>query len=218
MTFLLLPRSRRAFSSNKGFTLLELLVVVTISAALILLLSRLYWMVGKASGSLNNVQNDWLLDQFMRNQIYALDQKYIGQGAFHGEPQRLRFVTRHSASNGAAGVLTLSEYNYDEFQEELRYRERVLPPWWNDQLNGSDAIQQVFNSGKVRNWWSDVALTRVTELRFSYSAGKLNEWVNRWQETTQVPALIKLEYQYAGQLHQTILQPMALSSYMRSGS
>ena len=49
---------RRICSRNGGFTLLELLVVVTISAALILLLSRLYWMVGKAGGSLNKLDID----------------------------------------------------------------------------------------------------------------------------------------------------------------
>ena len=98
---------------ERGFSLLELVVVVTISAGLIILLSLLYRNIRFTGEALKSVETDWTAELFMRKQLLYRDERFDAFGLFQGEPDAVRFVTRFSARYGNAGPPVYVRYRYD---------------------------------------------------------------------------------------------------------
>jgi len=122
--------ARRPAGSSSGFTLLELLVVVVLSAALVALLGLVYRQVQQAGEALTSVESDWQVQMFLRRQLVARDERFDALALTTGESTRLRLVTRYSAAYAMAGPPVLAHYEFEPNQERLVYRETPLPPWW----------------------------------------------------------------------------------------
>ncbi len=113
-----------------GFTLLELLVVVLISVALIVFLSSLYRTVGRTVVMLDNIEDEWRTEQFMRRQYLLAHRASVDFDLFEGTRDSLSFVSYKSARHGEHGPPMLVRYRFAPEEARLVYQERSLPAWW----------------------------------------------------------------------------------------
>ena len=141
-----MSRSCRTGSKARGFTLLELLVVVAVSAALIALLGLVYRQVQRTGQGLGAAESDWQVQVFLRRQIAARDERFDPLALNEGDTTSLRLVSRYSAAHAMAGPPVLAHYLFLPNQERLVYRETPLPPWWTD---GQSAV--AFRSATLAN-------------------------------------------------------------------
>jgi prepilin-type N-terminal cleavage/methylation domain-containing protein len=95
--------SARASVPAGGFSLLELLVVITISAAMVVFLGLLYRNVLFTGTALQAVESDWLVERFLRRQLAFRDGRFDDLGVFYGSSVELGFVSRYSARYLASG-------------------------------------------------------------------------------------------------------------------
>jgi prepilin-type N-terminal cleavage/methylation domain-containing protein len=194
-----LSRSCRTRSKARGFTLLELLVVVAVSAALIALLGLVYRQVQRTGQGLGAAESDWQVQVFLRRQIAARDERFDPLALNEGDTTSLRLVSRYSAAHAMAGPPVLAHYLFLPNQERLVYRETPLPPWWTD---GQSAV--AFRSATLADATltsnEQVLLAGVTALRFAYGDGSDTGWRDSWLlfADSEPPPLVRLRFDRLG--------------------
>lgn len=174
---------------HRGFTLMEVVIAMALSALVVMMAVGLYSTVQRAGTSIVSAQRVWIAQQFLRGQLANQDQtlnKTFNLVRF--ERDRLTFVTRKSALYGHDGPPVVAFYRIDH--GELRYREVPLPPWWKledresqfdlERLRGSPtayegALFAIPANGGFNRWDRDS-----------------RDWVERWTDESALPPLVRL--------------------------
>lgn len=211
-----MPRFRR-----RGFTLIEILVVVTISAAIVMALSLLYRTTGRAAVALQTNQGDWSTEQFLRGQLRDLPMDRFSLAAFDGRRETLLFLTRRSALASHDGAPVVVRYRYDAARARLEYQERPAPAWWRDVPSADGRYSAIllfreFEGGKPV---PTLLLQGVEDLSFAYrAAGRDARWTERWDDPKQMPALVRMQFRRGGKPVELVMEAgMRLSVPVMSG-
>jgi prepilin-type N-terminal cleavage/methylation domain-containing protein len=195
-----------------GFSLLELLIVITISGALIVFISQLYRMVGDTANTLFSNNKQWLFERFIRKQLWFLDRRFVQSDLFECRSQEMIFVSQYSAKYALSGPPVLTKYFYDDSLNTLFYTEAIIPPWWNDAAKNF-RHSDLFNT--LSTQWKTTAITQVKDFKLSYFDGK--KWSNTCFPGTLFPVLIKLQFSKTGVAAELIMETRGLSYSMPSG-
>ncbi len=207
-------------NNRRGFTLLELLLSMALTAALVVLASNIYQTVQKVGNKTLNINRDWGVENFVRLQVEAFDaalnSKYL---AVDFKPDALTFISRNSAQFGHSQRPVLATYRYDASQQSMIYSELTLPPWW----DGRDALyaQQMdsWKSGGYRQgFYQGVMLSGVDTARFEIWDFKSKQWSTQWNDKKILPSIIRLTTTQSGRNQYWVVGAGALSLSSVSGS
>jgi len=202
---------------SRGFTLVEVLVVVSISAALILMLTLLYRTAGRATAALQTNRADWNTEQFIRSQGRTMAPQPRALELFVGRRHELAFVTFRSAAAGHDGPPVFVRYRYDPESGRLTYQERRVPQWWRSAEPYSVILLlREFDDGKP----VPIDLYRgIDELAFAYHGpAREARWQERWDERAQLPVLVRLQLRRAGRTEEILLETGNLLSVRAADS
>jgi prepilin-type N-terminal cleavage/methylation domain-containing protein len=199
----------------RGFTLLELLVVVLIAVGLIFFLSALYQTVGRTMVMLDNVENEWRAEQFIRRQYLLAHRASVDFDLFEAAGDTLSFVSYKSARHGEHGPPTLVRYRFAPEEARLVYQERSLPAWWqrSSSLNFSALLSE------PDGWWEETALHQVGSVSFSYLAPGIDSdrWREIWDNRKALPQLVRVRIERARESRDVVLETGVLSFFTPSG-
>jgi len=188
-----------------GFTLLEMVVVIALSAIIIIYLAQLQRMTGRISVALKTIDNDWNAQQFIRKQLWHSQQIPLNtEPSFFGEETRFDFITRYSAKQGSYGPYVLASYQYDEQQQQLKYQEKQLANYWLEKSTTTQYQTQELT-----------AIKQVDNLKIKYQDKEQN-WTTQWNKK-EAPKLVQITYTKGGQNQQFIIETQVLSFSMHSG-
>lgn len=183
----------------RGFTLLELLVVVAVSTALIVLLGLVYRQVQRTGEGLGAVESDWQVQVFMRRQVAARDDRFDPIDLTRGDGTSLQLISRYSAVHAMAGPPVLAQYLFRPNEESLLYRETPLPPWW---LEGQTAeeFRTTALADATLGAQEHSLLGGVVALRFEYGDGSIGGWRGNWLSfaDSEPPPLVRLRFSRLG--------------------
>jgi len=181
-----------------GFTLIEIMVVLVICLGLVTLMTTLYQSVGKSAIALRGGQQEWNVQQKMREQLLHLF-NIPAIPSVAGQSSELYLASWQSGADAASGKPVLGYYHYVAKERALYYQENPLPAWWQDNVPAFDLSQLRLD---VRATPSRKILTGIDSLAFVYlkkgAADMRPEyWERNWQDPA-APALIQLQFTKAG--------------------
>ena len=194
---------------QRGFTLLELIVVVVISAGLVAMLGLLYRQLIFTGESLRSVDSDWNVQQFLRRQLFLRDDRFTSLGLFIGTPDELRFVSRYSARFASSGPPVVSRYQYDPNTGILRYTEVVMPPWWNEDLDDF-SIRSLLDSQNQEAIYQSDLMSRLQGLEIAYFDAETNSWLDRWGGKEDFPLMLRLRVERMGTVTEWLISTHSL--------
>lgn len=201
-----------------GFTLLEVLVALAISALLIFLTVSLYQTVLRAGETLRAGHRAWVAEQFLRAQAYESDPELVKRfGVMRGGIEAFSFITRKSAQFGDYGPPVFVTYRYDQATRALVYDEVPMPGWWNAKPGDFHFTYDDLRYASGDQVWHDSLFTDLAAVRFSYWDEEHDRWVDDLNTTSKLPAAVRIAT--TGPLGRTIvLENGASSSSSSSGS
>ena len=202
-----------------GFTLLELLVSITISAALIVLTVQIYQTVVRAGKGMEGGQRDWVAEQFVRGQFRAADMEINANfGLIQAERHVFSFATRKSAQYGNEDVPIIATYRYQRINGQLSYHEVTVPPWWNENYHQPFSSVSRLREKRGEGTWDAVVFGDVESAQFSYWNPEDENWTTTWHDHENLPPLVKLEFARFNNRTELVLETTALSFSSRYGS
>ena len=203
---------------SAGFTILELLVALTLAAAVVALAVTLKQTVLRAGVSLEAGHRDWATEQFLRSQLWAADEALNKEfGLVVSERSQLSFVTRKSAQYGNTGVPVLATYRIVAGAQTLEYYEIRLPPWWRASAAELKWLVSAPDGGERPETWRSTVFSDIDIATFSFWDSSRQSWVENWTDTTRLPRLLRLEARRFGGEVDMILESEALSYSLSSG-
>lgn len=215
MTTVRLP----SYHQSAGFTLLEILVVMTIASGLVLMGVAMLNGVTQAAQNRHNGQRDWITELYLRQQMNELDPKLTSTFSLgRMESETFRFVSRRSAQFGEYGPPALVEWHFAPNQHELRYRETIFPPWW-DRDASRDITEDLLELTGQYDHWDGVLFADLSAARFQYWSPEQKTWTDSIPDRSQTSRLVRLELEQRGGRRTLIFETNgALSSFLSSGS
>jgi len=193
----------------QGFTLLELIVVVVISAGLIAMLGLLYRQLIFTGEGLRSVDSDWNVQSFLRRQLLLRDSRFAALQLFTGTPDELRFVSRYSARFASSGPPVVAHLQFDPNDDVLRYTETIMPPWWSDDLDAF-SIRSLLDSQDQGSAFQVNLMSKLQHFELGYFDREANGWVDRWTAETDFPLLIRLRLQRLGTTMEWLISTQSL--------
>ncbi len=184
-------RKRRA----GGFTLVELLVALVLLGFIsVLMLGGLRfgaraWEAGDAR--IERIADVQVAQRFLRRQITAarpLAARQDGQSSvigFEGDGTRMRLIAPLPAHLALGGL-----YRISLFVDERDGRDRLMLAWQLYQSEDDDGLRPA--EGQESVLVDDVAEVEFAYLRVAAEGGA-SEWVDRWEDETGLPALVRVE-------------------------
>ena len=202
-----------------GFTLLELLVALTLAAAVVVLAVTLKQTVLRAGMSLEAGHRDWAAEQFLRAQLRATDEALNRTfGLVVAQSGQLSFVTRKSAQYGNMDVPVLATYHISPSGRALDYYEIRLPPWWRANERELKWLLSARDRAEGPGTWRSTVLADIDTAKFYFWDSFRQTWVENWTVTTRLPRLLRLKARRFGAEMDMILETEALSYSLSSGS
>lgn len=194
-----------------GFTLIEVMVVLLICLGLVTLMTTLYQSVGKSAIALQGGQQEWNMQQQLREQLLHLFS--IPSNVSHpvaGQSAELYLASWQSGADAASGKPVLGYYHYVANERTLYYQENPLPAWW---LDNAPAFNPSRLQLDVRAMPSRKMLTGVDSLAFVYlkkgaADVRPEHWAREWQDSV-APKIIQLQFIKAGRNYTIWLETRA---------
>jgi prepilin-type N-terminal cleavage/methylation domain-containing protein len=189
-----------------GFTLIEILIVLSISAGLVMLMASLYRSAGQTMHSLRGISKEWNLQHQLRQQLdHLLLIPERGLVGLQGRQDTLYLTTWYSRQSGMAGKPVLARYRYNPERRSIDYAEWSLPPWWDaasaPQSGLLPDLTQLANrltpAGTESN--NNALVSSIVAFRLRYNPAQLNNpdtrtWEDRWQPVqTELPTLLSID-------------------------
>lgn len=212
----------RGYSRQTGFTLLELLIAMTLLGMILVLLFgglrlgvRSWDASQKQVDSLNSVRS---LENFLRRE-FSLTYPYFWKNipdrrvAFLGERNKVSFVAQLPPRIGGGGLYLISV--------ELAQRSKVQRIVWkylpmNAQMQDFSALAQTSEIVLAAS-----ELNNVEEIWLTYfgqeNDGAIPRWLDRWENSTRLPLLIRVQTRLSNnaQWPDFIVAPMLSSGTAR---
>ena len=209
-----MPRDART-GRQDGFTLLEVLVALGISALIIFLAVTLYQTVLRAGETVRGGHRVWVAEQFLRAQAYEADPELVKRfGVMRGGVESFSFVTHKSAQFGDNGPPMFVTYRYDQATHALVYDEVPMPGWWRAKPGDFHFTYDDLRYAAGDEVWHDTLFSDLAAVRFSYWDGEHERWVDDLNTTTDLPLAVRLAL--SGPLARTIVLESAVSSLSSS--
>lgn len=199
----------RTRHAARGFTLIEILVVLLICVGLVTLVAALYRSVGKSAIALRGGEQEWKLQQQMRGQMLHLFMKPAAFPAVSGRPAEIYFASWHSGAAAMDGKPVLAYYQYVASERTLYYREHALPFWGQGAAPApAPGLSDILPG--VRAAPSRKILTGVESLTFSYLQKgapdmRPEHWGHEWQNL-EAPLLIQIQFNKAGRNYSILFE------------
>jgi prepilin-type N-terminal cleavage/methylation domain-containing protein len=197
-------RKKTITKSSSGFTLLELLISVTLIAVLVLILSmavrtglRAYSRGEKINERLIVVSAiEGLLGRQLRA-VVADGSNLKNFSEFHGEENEISFVTTHVPFGSQAGGLFKVVYRFDERGKKLIYAQKVITR--PEDLKGTlpDSIDPEDKEDLMEQGWGVSIVNRIDSLAFTYQSTLPDEsapedWQDDWNQKGKVPEAVAM--------------------------
>ncbi|MBI5212970.1 MAG: prepilin-type N-terminal cleavage/methylation domain-containing protein [Nitrospirae bacterium] len=167
---------------EKGFTLLELLIAITILSLIAVIIGagiRLgirAWERGEADND-NSQKIRYFSERFSRQvkSVYPYQIEIDGEKAiaFKGKSDSIFFVTS-SVAHSEGGLKWIAYFLKDD---NLIVQEGDLPD--------KKVMEKVFKEGEIFD-------SGVSELKFEYFSSKDKEWKKSWDSKTDLPGAVKI--------------------------
>lgn len=194
-----------------GFTLIEIMMVLLICVGLVTLMSALYRSVGKSAIALRGGQQEWKMQQQVREQmLHLFTLKSTALPVISGRPTEIYFASWRSGAEALDGKPVLGYCYYAANERALYYREYPLPPWWQ---GATLAFEPSKLQMEVRAAPSRKILTGVESLAFAYlqkgaTGMRPEHWAHEWQDLA-APGLIQLKFTKAGRNYTILFETRA---------
>lgn len=184
-------------SVQRGFTLLELLIAMTLMGIMLVLLfgglrlGARSWEAAVTQADKNEHMR--LVQQFMRRQLSYVESAHwlvdgVQQLAFEGQSQRLQFVAPLAAWSGQGGLYVLI---FEVAEDSLGGKSLLLQRAFFQ----SDMEEALEDEDKIEE---TLLLEQVNDVHFTYfGSERLNEapeWHERWEAQRELPWLVRVEF------------------------
>ena len=195
---------KKSITRSSGFTLLELLISVTLIAVLVLILSmavrtglRAYSRGEKINKRLIVVSSiEGLLGRQLRAVVAdGSDLKDFSE--FNGKENEISFVTTHVPLGSQAGGLFRVVYRFDEKRKKLIYAQKVItrPEDLKEPL--PDNIDQEDKEDLTEQGWGVSIINGIDSLAFTYQSQLPDEsdpedWQDNWSQKGNVPEAVAM--------------------------
>lgn len=194
---------------SKGFTLLELLISITLIAVLILVLSLgvrtgiRAWIRGKESSE--RVITSSAVKGLLGRQLQAAirqEDPVAGEFAFfQGKEHMLLFVTAYAPLSSRGGGIHLVRYQYDAKNETLVYSQKLITR--REDLDSSTRNDIAIEDEEA---WESSRVQGVTSCVFAFTGAKWetgeppspDKWDRTWEEGRNIPAAVAIFWSLAG--------------------
>jgi prepilin-type N-terminal cleavage/methylation domain-containing protein len=186
----------QAFGSRgqAGFTLMEVLIVLTLACGAIILGVALDRTVGRATQGGRAAEHDWVTEQFLRRQAIEAQRPDPPAPIITRErAHEFGFVTRRSAQWGEDGPPVLAVWRYDSGQGVLRYREAALPPWWPEDRPSTLPDYDALADTQDRGVWEGRIFSDIDKLEFSYWDERRRVWDAENPDSTALTPIVRLK-------------------------
>jgi prepilin-type N-terminal cleavage/methylation domain-containing protein len=196
--------TKKTITESSGFTLLELLISVTLIAVLVLILSMAV-RTGLRAYSRGEKINEHLIvvsaiEGLLGRQLRAV----VGDGSdlnnfseFHGKENEISFVTTHVPLGSQAGGLFKVVYRFDEKRKKLIYAQKVItrPEDLKEAL--SDNIDPDDKEGLTEQGWGVSIVNGIDSLAFTYQSQLSDEsapedWQDSWNQKGKIPEAVAM--------------------------
>ncbi|MEO7107059.1 MAG: prepilin-type N-terminal cleavage/methylation domain-containing protein [Rhodoferax sp.] len=195
-------KKRDSVVKQQGFTLLELLISLTLLSFILVLLFgglklavRSWDSVQKQVDNLNSVRS---VEGFLRSEmerVYPYRWKVpTAQGfAFLGERHKLNFVAPLPSRIGVGGLYAVAlELEESGQGRRLTWRQLPVVPSMTD-FSALDQTKEMVLAGAELNAVDDIWLSYFGR----ESANAVPRWVDRWDSVTTMPLLIRIQVRFA---------------------
>lgn len=197
---------------NAGFTLLELLISVSLTAAIVILASHLYETVNKVGNRTLSINRNWGVQQFLRQQFEAADSSLNGYFlAIHGTSDRFSYISKNSAQYGQNQRPVLVTYRFNYADRRLMYYEISVPPWWDENQERYRALIDSWRYQSGDKSYEAPLFSNVESFELRYWEAGRRRWSEVWNNKKNMPPLVRLRVTVAGKKQELILAPGALS-------
>ena len=203
--------------ASTGFTLLELLVALTLAAAVIVLAVNLKQIAIKGAASVPLALRNWSVEQFMRSQVRMADSDLMALFELvEANPDHVAFISRRSAQFGEEAPVLVT-YTFNATYRSIAYRELLLPPWWTEAARTSPDRVVLKRRLDDQVAWEGELLSGVDIAAFSYWDESRQAWTQQWDQPDRLPPLIELTISRLGQTKRIVLETEGLSFSLSSG-
>ena len=201
MTHTLKNRFRNSgYEANRGFTLIEMLVAITIFSLVLVLLSGSFYLADNSRRTSRNQmdaleglrQTQRLLDRYLG----AMQAVWQGEGddkslLFEGREDSLVFVSAMPAHLGASGLYEIRLRVLGETDsKQLQFERQLLHP----QRYSGDSADKDSRPSILLHQAKDVVFSYYGSSDESLGAG----WYERWPSSRLMPSLVKLSIHQPG--------------------
>ena len=198
-------RKKTITKSSSGFTLLELLISISLIAVLVLILSMSI-RTGLRAYSRGKEINERLIvvsaiEGLLGRQLRAVvredrsDLKDFSE--FHGEENEISFVTTHVPLGSRAGGLFKVGCRFDERGKKLTYAQKVITR--PEDLKGSlpDSIDLEDKEELMEQGWGLSIVNGIDSLTFTYQSELMDksapeDWQDDWNQKGKVPEAVAM--------------------------
>ena len=193
---------------NIGFTLLELLVALTLAELLIVLLSLslrsglVSWMELRKNNQRVMPQRavEALLNRQLRVAVLPNTQQVGSPQVFVGSKESLVFTTSHASMGSEAAGVILVVYTQDRAGSDLLYAQRVLTR--TSQLTEVLPVELTVESlpAMRAKGWETARISSAGEVRFAFQGpeeageGSPERWQEHWQERGGAPLAVAMRW------------------------
>ncbi len=197
-------------NKNNGFTLLEVIISITLTAIIVTMLSvslrtgiRSY-----TKGKETNLKNLKIasLENLLGRQLRAASGIELNEFLFFkGDEQNIAFVTPFAPfGSSRQGILKVC-YVYDESSQSVIYMQHLITK--QNDINEECAGNFDVGEGITENGWEYSVLNGVKSFRLFYLAVPTSEnevtdkgnWNEIWEKEKEMPHLVRLEWEYSGE-------------------